>query len=159
MQIKVRRAEKKDIGRLLELLSEVLELHASFRPDIFIKGTTKYTEKELESIIFDDEKPVFVALDDEAKVLGYAFCEIKKQPFSTTMKDFTTLYIDDLCVDKNCRGLGVGKTLFKHVVSFAKEKGFYDVTLNVWEGNDNAKFFYEKMGMFIKETQMELLVK
>ena len=30
-----------------------------------------------------------------------------------------------------------------------------DVTLNVWEGNNGAKRFYEKMGMRPKETMME----
>ena len=29
------------------------------------------------------------------------------------------------------------------------------VSLNGWEGNDSARHFYEKMGMFVRETQME----
>ena len=41
---------RKDIGRIIELLSQVLELHAKLRPDIFVSGTTKYTEKELNYI-------------------------------------------------------------------------------------------------------------
>ena len=41
---------------------------------------------------------------------------------------------------------------------YAREQGCYDVTLNVWEGNDNARAFYEKMGMFVKETQMETIL-
>ena len=37
--------------------------------------------------------------------------------------------------------------------------GCYEVTLNVWEGNDSAKAFYEKMGLKPKETQMEYIIK
>lgn len=37
--------------------------------------------------------------------------------------------------------------------------GCYEVTLNVWEGNDIARRFYEKMGMVPKETQMEFILK
>ena len=74
------------------------------------------------------------------------------------MHQFTTLFIDDLCVDQNARGRQIGKKLYQHVLKFAKEKGCYDVTLNVWEGNDNARAFYEKMGMFVKETQMEVIL-
>ena len=37
------------------LLSEVLELHAKLRPDIFISGTTKYTREELTNIFQNDE--------------------------------------------------------------------------------------------------------
>lgn len=40
-------------------------------------------------------------------------------------------------------------------MDFAKQTGCYTVTLNVWEGNDSARHFYEKMGMFVRETQME----
>ena len=39
----IRKAEEKDIPRLLALLGQVLQIHAEIRPDIFIPGTTKYT--------------------------------------------------------------------------------------------------------------------
>ena len=71
------------------------------------------------------------------------------------MVNVRTLYIDDLCVDSNARGQHIGTTLFDYVMEFAKESGCYTVTLNVWEGNDSARHFYEKMGMFVRETQME----
>ena len=41
--MKIRKAEKKDIPRILVLLEQVLQIHAEIRPDIFIPGTTKYT--------------------------------------------------------------------------------------------------------------------
>ena len=43
----IRRAEEKDIPRIIELLKQVLQIHADIRPDIFISGTTKYTTDEL----------------------------------------------------------------------------------------------------------------
>ena len=151
MDITVRRAEAKDIDKVSKLLSEVLEIHAKLRPDIFISGTTKYTREELTNIFQNDETPVFVAIDND-EVVGYAFCVIK-------MVDFKTLHIDDLCVDENCRGKHIGTILYKYVLEYAKSIGCYDVTLNVWEGNDNARAFYEKVGMFVKETQMEVILK
>ena len=155
----IRKAEAKDIGRIEELLSEVLEIHARIRPDIFISGTTKYTSDELEEIIKNENTPVFVAEDENALVVGYAFCVIKSQPFSTNMRDFITLFIDDLCVDENCRGQHVGKSLWNFVLDYAKSLGCYDITLNVWEGNTTARTFYEKIGMSVKETQMEYIIK
>ena len=47
----IRRAQEKDIPRLIELLEQVLQIHADIRPDIFIPGTTKYTNEELALII------------------------------------------------------------------------------------------------------------
>ena len=52
----IRRAKEKDIPRLIELLEQVLQIHADIRPDIFIPGTTKYTNEELAEMIRDDTK-------------------------------------------------------------------------------------------------------
>ena len=49
--MKIRKAEKKDIPRILTLLGQVLQIHAEIRPDIFISGTTKYTSCELEELL------------------------------------------------------------------------------------------------------------
>lgn len=54
----IRRAQEKDIPRLIELLEQVLQIHADIRPDIFIPGTTKYTNEELAEMIKDDTKPI-----------------------------------------------------------------------------------------------------
>ena len=154
----IRRAENKDIPAILRLLSQVLEIHARIRPDIFISGTTKYTEDELKEIISDESRPIFVATDDDDNCIGYAFCMIKEQPFSTNMVPFKSLYIDDLCVDTSRRGHHIGKDLFEFVKEEAGRLGCYEVTLNVWEGIDAAKAFYNKMGMKVKEYQMEWIL-
>jgi len=153
MNFKIRRAEVRDIDKILLLLSEVHELHAKLRPDLFISGRTKYTREQLSEIFSNDDTPVFVA--DGGEVLGYAFCVMQQPPFSTNMREIKTLYIDDLCVDGRYRGQHIGTMLFDYVKAYAKSQGCFDVTLHVWEGNDNARRFYEKMGMFVKETAME----
>ena len=144
----IRRANEKDIPRLIELLEQVLQIHADIRPDIFIPGTTKYTEDELKEMLKDDTKPVYVAADENDVCLGYAFCQLKQQPFSNNMVPFTSLFIDDLCVDAKTRGQHVGESLL----------GCYEVTLNVWAGNTSAEKFYEKMGLKTKERQMEYIL-
>lgn len=152
----IRRADKKDTDQILDLLSEVLELHANVRPDLFVSGSTKYSEEELMDIIYDDNRPIFVAAEDD-KVLGYVFCEVKYQPESRFMKSFKYLYIDDLCVEQSERGKRIGQKLFEFAKEYARQIGCFEITLNVWEGNDVAKEFYEKMGMKVKKNNMELV--
>ncbi len=154
----IRRAEEKDIGTVLRLLSQVLELHAAIRPDIFVSGSTKYTAEELAAIFADDRSPVYVAADDAGAVRGYVFCQLREPPFANTMRYRKTLFIDDLCVDEACRGQRTGERLFRFALEEAKRLGCADVTLNVWQGNDAAVRFYEKMGMKPRETQMELIL-
>ena len=45
-QIEIRRAEEKDIKKVMDLLSQVLEIHAKIRPDIFVSGKTRGTGTE-----------------------------------------------------------------------------------------------------------------
>ena len=40
--MKIRKAEKKDIPRILTLLGQVLQIHAEIRPDIFISGRLRF---------------------------------------------------------------------------------------------------------------------
>ena len=155
----IRKAEEKDILKIMELLGQVLQIHADIRPDIFIPGTTKYTEEELKAILKDEEKLIYVAVNEEDVCIGYAFCQIQEQPFSNNMVPFKSLFIDDLCVDQQIRGQHIGENLFEYVKSEARKLNCYEVTLNVWAGNTSAEKFYEKMGMRTKERQMEYILK
>lgn len=152
----IRKAQKKDIPAVMRLLGQVLDVHAKLRPDIFRAGTTKYTPAQLEALFSSETTPVFVATDEKGAVTGHVFC-VLKQAKGDNLIPRKTLFIDDLCVDETARGTGVGRALFAFALDFARHAGCYDVALNVWEGNP-ARAFYEKMGMFVKETQMETIL-
>ena len=154
----IRRAAERDLDRILDLLTQVLEIHADARPDIFIHGTTKYTREELRDILKDDSRPVYVAVDEQEEVMGYAFCVYKEQPHSVNMVPFKSIYIDDLCVDRKYRGQHIGEQLFETVKELARREGCYEVTLNVWEGNDGAIAFYKRMGLKTMKTMMEYIL-
>ncbi len=153
--MKVRNAEIKDIPELIELLHQVLEIHAHDFPEIFKSGTTKYTEKDLEKIIVDPEKQIFVAADEDDKCVGYAFTVFEHHPETNNTYAEDVLYLDDLCVSYQCRGQHVGRLLFDRVREYAQEKNCRRITLNVWEHNDNARAFYDRMGMRPVKTMME----
>ena len=157
--MEIRKAESGDIKKILDLLGEVLNIHAKIRPDIFIPNTTKYTEKELEKIIENKNTPVYVAVSDTGEVTGYAFCQIEEHNKTNNTLYYKELYLDDLCVDSKFRGQGIGSKLFDYVKKEAEKLSCYEITLNVWEGNDNAKRFYENLGLKPKKTLMEYIIK
>ena len=152
----IRRAEKKDIKRIIDLLHQVDMVHHAIRPDLFKPYTTKYNEQELEVLLSDDSKPVFVY--DDGEVLGHAFCQITEVKGHHLLQDAKTLYIDDICVDEAARGQHVGKALYEFVHDYAVSIGCYNITLNVWEGNDSAISFYRNMGMTVQKTGMETIL-
>ena len=153
----IRRAAESDIPVIDKLLYQVHKIHSDIRPDLFNKGTKKYTDEELKSIIADDLTPVFVA-EIEGRVLGYAFCIHQQHINDNNLTDIRTLYIDDLCVDETSRGMHVGRALYDHVIGFARENGYYNVTLNVWAGNDSAMRFYESVGLKVQKVGMEKIL-
>jgi len=153
----IRRAIKNDIKRILELLVQVDMVHHVKRPDLFKPYTTKYDERELESMLGDDSNPIFVY--DDGGVLGYAFCQITEVKNHKLLQDIKTLYIDDICVEETARGKHIGKALYEYVHDYARSIGCNNITLNVWEGNDPAISFYRNMGMHVQKTTMEFILK
>ena len=165
----IRKATHNDIPRILELLSQVNDVHAEGRPDFFIKGKRKYNEEDLLKIINDDTTPVFVYVGTRlvtsksgtrqaTSVQGYAFCVIQDLSQCDNLRPDKSLYIDDICVDENYRRHGVGKKLYEHVLQFAKEEKCFNITLNVWAKNPSAQAFYESMGMTVQKVCMEQII-
>ncbi len=152
-----RRAENKDIPQMHELLRQVNLVHQIGRPDLF-KLHNKYTDEELEEILKDEKRPIFAATDDSDTMLGYCFCVHQQHINDNLLTDVKTLYIDDLCVDENTRGQHVGKQLYEYVLKWAKDNGYYNVTLNVWTCNPGAMKFYESLGMTPYKIGMEQIL-
>ena len=156
----IRRAEKRDIPDIGRLLLQVNNVHADIRPDLFKHDHRKYTDVQLEGIIEDDSRPVFVLTDEEDEHLrGYCFCELTVYENDNNMTDRKTLYIDDLCVDEASRGEHTGRKLYEYVLGYAERSGCYNVTLNVWSGNEGARGFYDAMGLKPYKTGMEYILK
>ena len=156
--MQIRRANEQDISGLDRLLYQVQDVHAKGRPDLFRPGGKKYTDEELVAIIRDDERPIFVAVDETGTILGYAFCIYETQQDTPSVVGRRILYIDDLCVDESCRGQHIGKALYAHVVETAREAGCYHITLNVWQLNEPALRFYESCGLVPLKTMMEFVL-
>lgn len=150
----IRRAENKDLEGINKLLCQVLMVHHNGRPDIFKPDAKKYKDNELLEIIADDERPIFIA-EEDGEVLGYAFCIFQQHINNNILTDIKSLYIDDLCVNEECRGKHIGSKLYEYVLDFAKKEGCYNVTLNVWACNESALRFYEKMGLVPQKIGME----
>jgi len=154
----IRRANVRYLPGLNRLLEQVLMVHHIGRPDLFKAGAKKYTDEELLSLLSDDSRPVFAAIDENGEMLGYAFCIFQQYLHNNILTDIRTLYIDDLCVDEHCRGQHIGQALYQFVLDFARESGCYNVTLNVWACNESAMAFYEKMGLKPQKVGMETIL-
>lgn len=159
MEMLIRKAESSDLSDILTILAQVGALHQKGRSDIFKANLLKYDEKAFLEILADQTKAVFAAADQSSgKVIGHLFCVIREITGSDTMRDARILYIDDLCVDENVRGSGVGKQLLEFAKTYAKEIGCTRVELHVWEFNRRAIAFYEHCGLTTQKRTMEIIL-
>ena len=155
--MEIRLVTKNEIPGMIDLLQQVGEVHHQIRPDLFRAGAQKYNEADLEKLLADPDRPILIA-DIDGQVAGYAFCILQVTENDPVLCDRKVLYIDDICVDENCRGRGIATTLYEKVVAYAKSIGCHAVTLNVWCGNDSAMKFYEKCGMSRQKIGMETIL-
>ena len=143
MSFTIRFAKAGDEIAIAALLEKIYEQHANGRPDLFGGGKSKYTAQDVLKLFDTQDAPIFVAADDNDRVIGYAFCAIKE---FTAPAHYKTLYLDDLNVDASARRQGVATALVDACRKYGKEKGCYNLTLNVWAFNEGALRFYEKNG-------------
>lgn len=157
MKYRIDCACKGDEAAIAALLVKIHAQHAEGRPDLFGKGHAKFREEEVLALFDKEDAPVFVAKSDGGEVLGYAIAMIKVND-SPAQGDYATLYIDDINVSEKARRLGVGSALLDACRHYAKKKGCYNMTLNVWAFNEGAIAFYEANGFKPQRTILEEIV-
>ena len=133
MKIDIRRAERKDCARLLELVQELAT---------YERAPNEVTVT-LEHFIVSGfgEKPVWWALvaECDGKVVGFALYYIR---YSTWKGQ--AMYLEDILVTNEMRGKGIGKLLFDHLIEEAREKKFNRIIWQVLDWNEPAINFYKK---------------
>lgn len=89
----------------------------------------------------DHEVDGFVAVDAAGRIGGLAHV----RPFARPLNADTGLYLDDLFVDPDLRGRGVGRTLLGFVGALAARRGFGVVSWMTAEDNTTARALYDSV--------------
>jgi GNAT superfamily N-acetyltransferase len=133
MNIEIRKAERKDCPRLLELVHE-LAVYEKAPEEVTV------TLEHFEESGFGPN-PVWWAFVAEADgiVVGFALYYIR---YSTWKGQ--RMYLEDLLVTESMRGQKIGKLLFDRLIEEAKEKKYSAVVWQVLDWNDPAINFYKK---------------
>ena len=135
MKIVVRKAEKEDMGAVLELINEL----AHFEKEA---AAAELTVADLVRDGYGVEKlfHCFVATK-EKHIIGLALV----YPRYSTWKG-AVLHLEDLIVTKKLRGTGAGTALLNAVVRYGSELGVKRISWDVLDWNEDAIKFYESKG-------------
>jgi len=135
MKFTIRKAEKKDLPQILELIQEL----ATFEKE---PDAVEIDVKDLEKAGFgaDAFYTCFVAEADN-KIEGMALVYFR---FSTWKGK--TVHLEDLVVRQEMRGTGIGSALYKEVIAYALDQGVKRAEWVVLDWNTPAVEFYERSG-------------
>lgn len=132
----IRAATRKDVVAIMDLI-KALAAYENLSEQV--TGNAEALEKHL----FGENPYAEVILAEwEGEIVGFAL-------FFPTYSTFLTqpgIYLEDLFVLENYRGLGIGRNLLSHVAKIATERKAGRLEWNVLDWNESAIAFYEKMG-------------
>lgn len=132
----IRAATPEDVSAIMDLI-KALAAYENLSEEVTGDAAT------LEQHLFGENPYAEVILAEwEGEIVGFAL-------FFTTYSTFLTqpgIYLEDLFVLENYRGLGIGHSLLSHVAKIATERKAGRLEWNVLDWNTSAIAFYEKMG-------------
>ena len=133
MEIKIRKAVRKDCVRMMELIQELATYEKA--PDEVTVSLTHFEESGF------GPNPVWWAFVAEAQgvVVGMALYYVR---YSTWKGQ--RMYLEDILVTEDMRGQKIGSLLFDALIVEAKEKGLNGMNWQVLDWNEPAINFYNK---------------
>ena len=147
MKLTIRSIEEKDKDQWLKLWAGYLEFYKSaISPE-----QTELTWKRL--INYELKMFGFVAESEEG-VIGFTHCLFR--PSTWTETDYC--YLEDLFVDPNIRGKGIGRALMNKVFELAKEKNSKRVYWTTQEFNKTARVLYDSITPVSEFVQYRLKI-
>ena len=147
-------ATQKDWEAVQRLSVQIHDLHAAWRPDIYVHADEPYPKETFQQDIL--ERKVYVAKLQET-VVGYVIVSvmIKDGPGTVSKK---LMRLDSICVDESLRRHGIGTAIMADVRALAKAFGCKVLLLGVHPENNEAVAFYQKCGFRIRTINMDCTV-
>lgn len=150
MSLTLRAAQSSDLEQLNEMMFDLHHYHHLASPEHFKTAEEIEQEKSIARYLDDPQCLVYVALKGQL-IVGFVtghFCEL----VSTVSKPVQMGSIDELFVLPDYRNQAIAEKLFSKLEKTFDDYGVKQVFVEVWDFNDNAKHFYQKMG-FIPHIQ------
>ncbi|GAB5492201.1 MAG: GNAT family N-acetyltransferase [Phototrophicaceae bacterium] len=156
-QIIIRQATLSDANLLAELVITVHQLHVDNMPERFkpLKPDNVALIANYERHLANANTTIYIAEVDTIAV-GFVMCIyiiIPENPYVYSKGDF---HIDQISVNTDYQGQGVGKLLMQQAMQKAQELKADIVTLGVSAFNERAIQFYEDLGFSTMSQKMWL---
>lgn len=154
MAVTIRRATKKDAGRVAELAVKLARQHEDYDARRFAR---LYDERDAEWYYGSrdettDETVLVAEIDNE--IIGFAYLEYEAKDYPNLLE--TAAWLHDIYIEKSARAAGVGKLLIEKSIEAAKDFGADKLMLAVAAKNSAAQNFFENQGF--RPTMIEMML-
>jgi len=106
------------------------------------------TAEELEMMVSSDASHLLLALDDDGRILGSLTLVLFRIPTGVRA------WIEDVVVDGDARGMGVGDKLNRFALEMAREHGAVSVDLTSRPTREAANRLYQRLGFEPRDTNV-----
>lgn len=151
----VRLGTIEDLESINKLRKQVNALHVTGRPDHFKSGWNEELQSHAKEMIEAENKDILVA-ERNGVICGMAcvdYIVLPENPYRFARHFY---HVSEFGVDKKFQRQGVATELVNFMKEHAKEKGFSQIELDVWEFNPEAREFYEAVGFQCIRRYMEM---
>lgn len=154
MEIKIRQAGPADVGKIIDLASELAVASVHPMRDVsedFVRQFRRNDLRILHNLILLDKIGIFIAEDEKGGFMGHIISATDDLE-SSTGEPQGWLY--DLAVKEEFQKLGIGRMLMERAVEFLRGKGMRYVGLLVTSTNAHAIRLYERLGFREERKRM-----
>ncbi|MGD8858308.1 MAG: GNAT family N-acetyltransferase [Chloroflexota bacterium] len=145
MDIQIRPAAAADYDAVNRVFVSELAHHVALLPDRFQMAEPVMRRQWIHDVLAAPEKILLLALVDGA-VVGLVLLIDSVSLDDVIYRPRRYLEVDELAILPEYRSRGIGRRLMEEAERFAAARGIPTVELHVWEVNEQARAFYDRLG-------------
>ena len=127
--------------------AELVEAYQRLIPQLSSSSPAP-SEDELAAIIESDSATVLVAEDEGGTILGSMTLVVFRIPTGVRA------WIEDVVVDTEARGMGIGQALNEYAIQLAEQAGAKTIDLTSRPSRESANRLYKRLGFVARETNV-----
>ncbi|WP_165201138.1 GNAT family N-acetyltransferase [Litoribacterium kuwaitense] len=134
-------SKTRDFELIVHLNKSVQKLHRALYPDYF-NDYDFIKIKEAFRKQMENEKVVFLLIEDEEEACGYGWIEFRDVATNAFRKGYRSVFVHQIGILPSERNKGYAERLLCVISELARDQGITRIALDDWTDNDMAKTFY-----------------
>ncbi len=135
------------IHEVAEVDDELVEAFARLIPQLSSSNPPP-DAATLEAIVSSESSTILIARDADQRIVGSMTLAMFRIPTGLRA------WIEDVVVDGDARGMGIGQTINERALEIAREAGATTVELTSRPSREAANRLYLRMGFEVRETNV-----